>query len=389
MSRPWSRAEFPQIAAWLDQNEEPLRMVHAAVQRDKYYSPLVLEYEDTKGPVPLIAVLLPGAQASRSVARLLCVRAMLHLGEDNTEAAWKDLLASHRLGRLVGMGPTVVEALVGYAIEGMTIEAELIFLRDTHPPARQARQYREALDAMPPIARMSEKVNLTERCMYLDSLFVMAWNRKEAVELLGVEEGLAAMSRVIHSLGLDSIDWDVPLRTGNAWYDRMVASLELPTYAERRAALDKVQGEWKALSARIKDTDGLLRDIKTDAERNTTIARTIGDLVAALLLPALDRARIAEDRVRQRAENLDIALALAAFHADHTQYPEQLDELVPKYLAHRPLDIFSGRAPVYRRQDAGYLLYSVGENTRDDDARTFGEDPPGDDLPVRFTKTRQ
>jgi hypothetical protein len=386
--RPWTRAEFPIIADWLDQNKEPLRRVHTAVRRDRYFSPLVVGDEDAEGPLPLIAVLLPGAQAARSVARLLCTRAMLHLGEDNRQAAWNDLLASHRLGRLVGMGPTVVEALVGHAIEGMTIEAEVVFIRDAQPTAAQASEYRKSLDVMPPIARMSEKVNLSERCNYLDALLVMAWNRQEAVELLGVEEGLAPMSRVINTLGLKPTDWDAALRTGNAWYDRLVASLELPTFGERRAAYEKIQKELKA-GTRIENAAALIRDAESDIERDSIIAQTIGDLVAALLLPALDRARIAEDRVRQCAGNLSIALALAAFHADHTQYPEKLDELVPTYLAVLPEDIFSGQAPVYRRKGPGYLLYSVGENTRDDGGRTFGEAPAGDDLPVRITKTPQ
>ncbi len=381
LSRPWSRMEFPEIANWIDQNKEPLRIVHAAVRLEKYYSPLIVDYGDAVGPEPLVACILAGTQQSRSTARLLCTRAMLHLGKGDTEAAWKDLLASHRLGRLVGMGPTVTEGVVGYAIERMSNDAELTFIRETHPTAEQAKQYREALDAMPPIARISDKVNLNERCAYLDSLLVMAWNRRDAVELLEVEDGLGAMGRIVDSLGLNSIDWDVALRRGNTWYDRMVVALELPTYSERRKTLEKLKDELKAHKS--------LREIKPDDKRDTNIARSIGDVVAALLLPDVAHARTAEDCARQRARNLEVSLALAAYHADHALYPENLAELKPKYLAQLPVDIFSGQAPVYRRQDAGYVLYSVGKNTRDDNGRMYGEEPAGDDLAVRTIKSQQ
>ena len=46
-------------------------------------------------------------------------------------------------------------------------------------------------------------------------------------------------------------------------------------------------------------------------------------------------------------------------------------------------DLFTGLPPIYRRQGTGYLLYSVGENAQDDSGQTFGENPTGDDLPIR------
>ena len=44
---------------------------------------------------------------------------MLRVGEGKVDEAWEDLLACHRLARLVGQGPTLVEALVAIAIDGM------------------------------------------------------------------------------------------------------------------------------------------------------------------------------------------------------------------------------------------------------------------------------
>ena len=113
------------------------------------------------------------------------------------------------------------------------------------------------------------------------------------------------------------------------------------------------------------------------------MSQKIGDLMATVTVRWAIKARVSEDNARQRSRNVELALALAAFHADHERYPEKLAELRPKYFALRIEDLFSGESPIYHKKDTGYLLYSVGENSLDDNGQTFGENPAGDDLPVR------
>jgi hypothetical protein len=83
--------------------------------------------------------------------------------------------------------------------------------------------------------------------------------------------------------------------------------------------------------------------------------------------------------LRQTATNIDLALTLDRFRNDEQRYPEQLEALVPKYLAKMPVDQFTGGSPIYRQTEAGYLLYSVGPNTKDDGGRKDGK---ADDIAV-------
>ncbi|MFG0333684.1 MAG: hypothetical protein ACF8TS_10010, partial [Maioricimonas sp. JB049] len=39
--RRWSREDFPLLARWIDANEIPIRVVRAAVRRERYFTPLV------------------------------------------------------------------------------------------------------------------------------------------------------------------------------------------------------------------------------------------------------------------------------------------------------------------------------------------------------------
>ena len=61
------------------------------------------------------------------------------------------------------------------------------------------------------------------------------------------------------------------------------------------------------------------------------------------------------------------AIALKRYRLDHEAYPASLSELVPAYLSQVPADYMDGKPLRYRlRPDGGFLLYSVGEDGKDD-----------------------
>jgi hypothetical protein len=103
-----------------------------------------------------------------------------------------------------------------------------------------------------------------------------------------------------------------------------------------------------------------------------------------LLHHGTSKVQNAADRSEQMQRNLHVAFALGAYHREHGRYPATLDTLAPKYLTQVPDDLFSGKPLLYRPEENGYLLYSVGVNGRDDQGRWFDDDPPGDDPRVRM-----
>jgi hypothetical protein len=68
------------------------------------------------------------------------------------------------------------------------------------------------------------------------------------------------------------------------------------------------------------------------------------------------------------AQNVVItAIALRRYELRHHQWPDTLDELVPEFLKSVPTDSMDGQPLRYRRNgDGTFLLYSVGENGKDD-----------------------
>jgi hypothetical protein len=383
MQGPWKREEFPEIAEWLALNEQPLALVVEGTKRPKYFSPVVISNKENEDN-PLIGVLLPGVQQSREFARALAARAMLRLGEGKTEEAWQDLLACHRLGRLVGRGPFMVEHLVGITIEGITTHADLAFIEHVAQNGGQAARYLRDLAGLPPLPDIAESVTLGERFTFLDSLLAVARNRGETIApVIGGERAR------FPKLPPDSIDWDVTVSIGNQWFDRYAAVYQQKDRAERRTMLAAVDRDVKELARKSQGLTGLGGFASGAAKPKEGACRIIGNLMIVLLLPAISAADTADLRAHQHEGNVRIAVALAAYRSDHGRYPEKLSELAPKYLKEIPRDLFNGEPLIYRTTKDGYLFYSVGMNGQDDGGRARGDEPGedglrGDDVRVRM-----
>jgi hypothetical protein len=64
------------------------------------------------------------------------------------------------------------------------------------------------------------------------------------------------------------------------------------------------------------------------------------------------------------------ALACRLYKSRSGRYPETMDELVPGLLTEVPLDPFTGKPLVYRREGEGFIVYSLGSNEKDDGGRS-------------------
>ena len=154
------------------------------------------------------------------------------------------------------------------------------------------------------------------------------------------------------------------LSEGNRLYDRAVAAAELPTHAARQAAFAEFDAE---LEERVYAT---LRP--AGIARASISRRGRGELITAfvigLLIPALENVQDFVDRTNANLELMRLAAALLVFRTENGHYPEKLDELVPRFVASLPIDIFSEKPPIYKADDdrAGFLLYSVSDNGVDD-----------------------
>jgi hypothetical protein len=381
MKRPWKADDYPRIAAWLALNDKPLAVVIEATKRPQYYNPLVSR-KNEKGQGSLIGVLMPSVQKCRELASALTARAMFRVGAGRYDDAWQDLLAAHRLGRLSARGGTLIEALVGIAIDSIASQADLAYLQHAKLTSKEILDRLKDLQALPPMPPMADKIDVGERHMYHDSLELV---RSGGVGMLeGFADGKVKKPTEEELKALAMIDWAPARKIGDKFYDRLAAAMRLKDRQARVKEFDKIEGDIKAVKADAVSQMRLLADLVAGKDPGKEIGQAIGSILVSLLLPAAAKVQDAHDRVTQIERNLHIAFALAAYHRDNGRYPAKLDDLAPKYLASVPNDIFSGKGLIYRPGEKGYLFYSVGVNGQDEGGRWVDDDPRGDDPGVRM-----
>lgn len=342
--RPWTRDECPLAAEWLAVNEKPLELIEAATKRSNFYSPLVKAEQ--------LAVGESNIQNLREAARLLVTRAMLRLGEDDVSGAWSDLLACHRLARLIGQRPQAMIVFhVAVAVDAIATAGDAALIAHGLS-AEQARHCLADYTALPEIIPVVEVLQLGERLVCLDSM-----------QSTSVGAGF---------------DLNVTLRRLNCMFDDSIAAMKLKGVQQRREALDKLSAD---LDRRAKTN---LQPLRLAAgfviSPRKAISNSVSDTLLAMMEPSFTIALQSDDRVRIKSDLVRVGFALAAYRAERGGYPSELKSLVPMYLAALPTDRMNDQPLRYVRRENGFLIYSVGANGLDDDGAN-AERQNQDDIP--------
>jgi hypothetical protein len=90
------------------------------------------------------------------------------------------------------------------------------------------------------------------------------------------------------------------------------------------------------------------------------------EIMAQILLPALDKVQRKAGMAQALADELVVACALERARLAEGDYPQSLDALTPRFLAKPRVDVMTAKPLIYRAEGRGYVLYSVGWNRTDD-----------------------
>ena len=136
ITKPAMAGDNPRIAEWLRLNEKPLALIIEATKRPQYYSPVIARRKDgSRGS--LVGRLMPAVQKCRELAAALNSRAMLRIAEGKFDAAWQDLLAIHRLGRLSLVAARTIDAIMAAPPSMESRPALISFISPTPTSAKQ------------------------------------------------------------------------------------------------------------------------------------------------------------------------------------------------------------------------------------------------------------
>lgn len=415
MTKPWKASEHPTASKWLAAQEKHLDQLAEGSRREKFYTPYLTGDSGEDLPFSgVISMLVPSAQQQRNVARGLAIRALGRIATGDLENAWSDLQAMHRIARHIASGVTVLESLVGIAVDSMAFQVEIHILKSPALTADQCKRFLADLQALKPLPPMADRIDVGERFMGLDAVIMLA----RSVQGKDHQEAMNELFKTLKLIGALSdatpgsdpvtlvtfqedaskqeakqaggpIDWNATLQVLNGWYDKLVAANRLADSRQRQTEFKKIEQELQQLATKVTNPAKQLTTIATDGSRKM-LGEAIGNILVALLIPGASAIGQAEDGAAARRAVLRIGFALNLHARETGMLPRSLAELAPRYLEAIPKDPHSGTALKYTVQDRGFLLYSVGRNGADDQGRSVddanreqGRQPEWDDIVVR------
>ncbi len=248
-----------------------------------------------------------------------------------------------------------------------------------------------------PVTPLVELIDRNERFSLLETLrFAQMFGLSWIPDLSGEHLSFPSKSENKKELAiLAKVDLEPAYRATNQWVDRAVAASRLEIRSEREKEFDKIRKDVEALGKQDEIMEKLTDVFEGKAQPYKSMGKDVGNILAIRMLPLIHSFfRISDQNIQMR-RNLHVAVALAAYRSDNRHYPESLEELVPKYIASIPNDFFTNQPPIYRPNGAGYRLYSVGPNGKDDDGRSWpdiehaGADDIGIEIPVTARKVEK
>ncbi|MBN2580538.1 MAG: hypothetical protein JXB10_16255 [Pirellulales bacterium] len=383
-SGPWTSEEFPHFAACLTANEKPLEIFRLASRLPSLATPRIgMERKVIHNSFAF------GFMECRDACYQLVAHAMWRLGLGDVTAAWEDVLAICRWGRLCLQGVFLENWLTGIVVRAIVPKSISLFAFYAKISADQARNYRVQIQDMPPRKSIQEIWDYGERLDLLDELQELAirgyeppkeipglFPNEEIRELMQEATGQSDSHQMVYRrLTRDSrLDWNEAMRYCNYWFDRVVEAYDQPDFMQRAWALCDLEHEigerGQEVMQRISGDDADIRELDPE-----TLARNLVEFILGTRMVSWKHTLDLDTESQTRDDFCQICLALAGYRYDHGGYPEELEMLTPNYLQELPNDLYTGEPLHYQPDGEGFLLYAVGPNGRDDGGRHFtGED---------------
>lgn len=209
---PWTLTDLPMMGPWFEQNEPVVAMLSEAARKPIFVVPC--RRPPQSDAVSLFAY--EEVHRFRTFAWILQARANYRIGMGDVEGAIDDVTTCMRLGRRFQQHGTLLERLVGIAVEGIARSIGVAGNRDHPPTAEQLRRFVQELDALPVPAPLADTI-LAERYFVLNWVQGLAHLDKARRDWYSLNVDERVTSQVLARL---SVDWNYVMREVNRYYDR-------------------------------------------------------------------------------------------------------------------------------------------------------------------------
>jgi len=347
------------VRKWLTRNEEIFDFVIAGTQKPYYWQ----SYDEAGGVEGTMETLLPKLNRLKKLAHALRWRACSSAEQTRFKEAFNDMKACYRLGQHVKANGTLIEQLVGIAIEALAVGRLSDILAEYEIDSVTLADFQNDFEQT--IAHEDFSVHFeAERLFTYDAI-----QRCFTEDRFGGGHLCVDGLKMIRSLTGDDLV-ELVLEKGH-WTMPLHILFTHPNKHQTREIVDRLYDFWDDMARK---TPAQLRAEGIDLEeRLMEIVK--GNLLLEISAPALGRVNELAHRNKIQNQALLPIIALLRYKNDKGLCPENLQELITAaYLKELPIDPYSDKPLVYRKTDDNFLLYSIGPDFEDDGGQVVRDD---------------
>jgi len=291
---------------------------HFSEAAQRPFSRMLERYDDPQ--------MIPTLLGFRQLGRLLALRANLRMRSGQPEEALQDISTLLRVVQHLKKEPSLIAQLLRNALVNITLQPIWEGLKDHHWNAVQVKLLQDRLN----------EVDLLESLR-------LGWQGERILVVDGAEKHPGGFP--MKGARLIPKGW---------WFQNMLKSdqyLVMATLDPLDSAHHRVYPERQQWA------------IQTIKQQR----RTPYSFLAQMAFPAVFDQNMRVPRIQSGIDQALIACALERFRLAHGSYPESLQDLVPAFANHLPIDLVNGEALRYQRLGKDrFKLYSVGWNLKDE-----------------------
>ncbi len=347
------RQERQVLKKWIQSNQAAIGEVRVGTTKPHCWFKYEVAQQDGR-PGSLLYLLLPSLQGHRDMGLLLAWQMRFAAEKGDWDSVIADLKSAKTLARHFMQCPTLIEQLVGIAIDQRANKQLMHVLRSHRLPAsvleRLAVTLDESFQSAYPIADIG-----FEYFTYED-LAQRVFTDDGSGDGHLIPSQLPALADIIEGE-----------ERPHSYTDTIKFVAGSMIHSSRRDTVALFE-QWRRKADEYRSVTPYRNHISGESIGDwftKTVEENPRNFLFQILVPSVWRAVCLSYMGQANHQAAQTVVALLRYKAEHGQFPQTLDQLVPQYLETVPLDPFGPGPLTYKRHEDDFILYSWGLNFED------------------------
>jgi len=348
------------IRQWMADNAEAFELIIAGSEKPYCWH----EYKTGQGTTEMMGIHIPDISGIRKLAFALRWRVWLAVEDGRYKEAFNDLKSFYRFGMHLRGDKTLIEQLVGMAIEALAINTLCDVFSECEIDSTELAAFQKDFEQM--ISGEDFVVSLKAEKLFIYDEIQRCFTEDR---LGGGHLYFERLKRIwpmiyMYSAPLELIsrrDWTAPLHI----------LFTHPNKQQTREMVDRLFNYCDNIACK---SPAQIRNEGIDVEKEI-MEMVKGNILLEMLIPSIDGVIESGHRRRISVESTLTIVAILRYKKDTGSYPDSLQELkAAGHLKELPMDPYSDKPIIYKKTGENFILYSIGRNFTDDGGQFFYDD---------------